>query len=119
MYLESNTKRIFVIACLEKKFVFQSEISTDSLILFSKIEKFYRVKVSKWNQTRHGVSPVYVESTTKRILAIASLGKKFFIRKVAIISNILRLLNFKNRSFVRSRSWSNRTKLGMEYPQGR
>ena len=52
VYLESNTKRIFVIACLEKKFVFQSEISTYSLILFSKIEKFYRVKeLSKWNQT--------------------------------------------------------------------
>ena len=38
VYLESNTKQIFVIACLEKKFVFQSEISTYSLILFSKIE---------------------------------------------------------------------------------
>ena len=29
---------------LEKKFVSQSEISTFSLILFSKIEKFYRIK---------------------------------------------------------------------------
>ena len=44
MYLESKTKRVFVIACLGKKFVFQSEISTYSLILFSKIEKFYRIK---------------------------------------------------------------------------
>ena len=44
MYVESKTERIFVIACLGKKFVFQSEISTFSLILFSKIEKFYRVK---------------------------------------------------------------------------
>ena len=77
VYLESNTKRIFVIACLEKKFVFQSEISTYSLILFSKIEKFYRVKeMSKWNQTRYGVSPGYLEAKTKRILAIASLEKK-------------------------------------------
>ena len=77
VYLESNTKRIFVIACLEKKFVFQSEISTYSLILFSKIEKFYRVKeLSKWNQTRSGVSPGYLEAKTNRILAIASLGKK-------------------------------------------
>ena len=32
------------LAFLEKKFVFQSEISTFSLILFSKIVKFYRVK---------------------------------------------------------------------------
>ena len=44
MYVESKTKRIFVIACLGKKFVFQSELSTFSLILFSKIEKFYRIK---------------------------------------------------------------------------
>ena len=44
MYVESKTERIFVIAYLGKKFVFQSEISTFSLILFSKIEKFYRVK---------------------------------------------------------------------------
>ena len=64
------------LAFLEKKFVFQSEISTFSLILFSKIEKFYRVKESfKSNQTRYGVSPLYVESKTKRIFAIASLGK--------------------------------------------
>ena len=44
MYVESKTERIFVIACLGKKFIFQSEISTFSLILFSKIEKFYRIK---------------------------------------------------------------------------
>ena len=44
MHVESRTERIFVIACLGKNFVFQSEISTFSLILFSKIEKFYRVK---------------------------------------------------------------------------
>ena len=44
MYVESKTEKNFVIACLGKKFVFQSEISTFSLILFSKIEKFYRVK---------------------------------------------------------------------------
>ena len=44
MYLECKTERIFGIACLGKKFVFQSEISTYSLILFSKILKFYRIK---------------------------------------------------------------------------
>ena len=37
VYLECKTKRSFGIACLEKKFVFRSEISTYSLILFSKI----------------------------------------------------------------------------------
>ena len=78
VYLESRTKKIFAIACLEKKFVFQSEISSYSLILFSKIQRFYRVKeLFKSNQTRYGVSHVYVESRTKRIFAIACLEKKF------------------------------------------
>ena len=39
-----NTKRMAGLAFLEKKFVFQSEKSTYSLTLFSKIEKFYRIK---------------------------------------------------------------------------
>ena len=33
MYLECKTERIVGIACLDKKFVFQSEISTYSLII--------------------------------------------------------------------------------------
>ena len=36
-YPECKVKRIFAIACLGKKFVFQSEILTYSLILFSNI----------------------------------------------------------------------------------
>ena len=36
-YVECKTKRIFGIACLGKKIVFQSEISIYSLILSSKI----------------------------------------------------------------------------------
>ena len=37
MYLESKTEKNFAIACLGKKFVFQSEVLTYSLILFSNI----------------------------------------------------------------------------------
>ena len=38
---------------------------------------FHRVKeLSKTNQTRYGVSHVYVECKTKEIFAIAFLGKK-------------------------------------------
>ena len=77
-YLDGKTKRIVAIACLGKKLVLQSEISSYSLILFSKIYKFYRVKeLFKSNQTGYGVSRVYLESRTKRIFAIACLGKKF------------------------------------------
>ena len=37
----------------------------------------YHKEWSVSNQTRHGVSHVYLESKTKRIFAIACLGKKF------------------------------------------
>ena len=61
-HLGFDTKRMAGLAFLEKKFVFQSEISTFSLILFLKIEKFRRVKeIFKSNQTRYRVSPGYVE----------------------------------------------------------
>ena len=77
MYLECKTERIFGIACLGKKFVFQSEISTYSLILFSKIYKFYRVKeLFKSNQTGYVVYQGYFECKTKRIFARACIGKK-------------------------------------------
>ena len=42
-----------------------------------KIGLFHRVKeLFKLNQTRYGVSPVYLESKTERIFGIACLGKK-------------------------------------------
>ena len=79
-YLDGKTKRIVAIACLGKKLVLQSELSSYSLILFSKILKFYRVKeLIKSNQTLYGVSHVYLESRTKRIFAIACLGKKLVL----------------------------------------
>ena len=53
----------------------------------------------KSNQTGYGVYHGQVESKTKRILAIACLGKKLvFHTEFRIISNNLRLLNFKNWS---------------------
>ena len=43
---------------------------------------------------------MYLESTTKRILDIACLGKsKCFIRKFAIISNKITIMNSENLSF--------------------
>ena len=51
------------------------------------------------NQTGYGVYHGCLESKTEGIFAIACVGKKsyYFIRKFAIISKRLRLLNFKNR----------------------
>ena len=86
-----------------------------TLILFSKIQKFYRVKeLSKSNQTRYGVSHVYLERKTKKFLSQLVYKKSsFFNRKFRLI----RLFYFrKYRNFIGSRSCSNRTKLGMEYP---
>ena len=76
-YLGCNAKRMVRLTFLEKKLVFQSEILTYSLILFSKLKKFYRVKeLFKSNQTGYGVSHVYLDYKTKRIFGIACLGKK-------------------------------------------
>ena len=62
MYVESNTKGIFAIACLGKKLVFIRKfaiISNIFAIIILKIGLFRRIKeLFKSNQTRHGVSPV-------------------------------------------------------------
>ena len=124
MYVESKTEKNFCNSLPRKK-VRISIGNLDlfayySLILFSKIKKFCRVKeLFKSNQTRYGVSPVYVESKTERIFGIACLGKKFvFQSEISTYSLIIRLFYFqKNRNFVGSRSCSNQTKLGMKYPQ--
>ena len=63
---------------------------------------------------------MYLESKTKRIFAIACLGKKLgFHTEISTYSLILRLFSFqKYRNFIGSRSCPNRTKLGIEYPMG-
>ena len=90
-YLDGKTKRIVAIACLGKKLVLQSEICEYFEYLISKIGLFHRVKeLFKSNQTRYGVSRVYLESRTKRLFAIACLGKKFvFQSEISSYSLIL------------------------------
>ena len=90
MYVESRTKRIFAIACLGNKLAFCTEIFEYFEYIISKIGLFHRVKeLFKSNQTGYGVSHVYLEPRTKRIFAIACLGKKLvFHTKFANISNI-------------------------------
>ena len=76
-YLDCKTKRIFAIACLGKKLVFHTEICEFREYRILKIGLFHRVKdLSKLNQTRYGVYHGYVDCKTKRIFAIACLGKK-------------------------------------------
>ena len=70
----------------------------------------------KLNQTRYRVSHVYVESKTKRIFAIASLGKKLVFHTE--ICYYFEYFFSKIGLLIGSRSCSSRTKLGMEYPQG-
>ena len=118
VYLESRTKRIFAIACLGKKLVLQSEICEYFEYLISKIGLFHRVKeLFKSNQTRYGVSRVYLESRTKKVFAIACLEKKFVFQSE--ISSYSLIIFSKNRNFIGSRSCSNLTKLGMEYTMGK
>ena len=77
-YLECKVKKIFAIACLGKKFVFQSEILTYSLILFSKIQKFYRIKeLFKVNQIDIQDYQYYLGCNAKRTVRLTFLVKKF------------------------------------------
>ena len=77
VYIGSETIRFFAIACLGKKLVFHTEICDLFKSLVLKYSTFDRVKeLSKSNQTCYGVSPVYINSETKRFFAIACLGKK-------------------------------------------
>ena len=119
VYLESRTKRIFAIACLGKKLIFHTEICEYFEYLISKIGLFHRVKeLFKSNQTGYEVYHGQVESKTKRILAIACLGKKVVLQsEISSYSLIIRLFYFqKYRNFIGSSSCSNQTKLVMEYP---
>ena len=76
-YLESKTKRIFAIACLGKKLASHTEICDYFEYLILKYSVFHRVKeLFKSNQTQYGESHGYLECKTKRIFAIACLGKK-------------------------------------------
>ena len=76
-YLDCKTKRIFAIACAGKKLVFRTEICEFREYRILKIGLFRRVKdLSKSNQTRYGVSLVYIKSNTKRVFAIDCLGNK-------------------------------------------
>ena len=80
-YVEGKTKRIFGIACLGKKLVFHTEICEFREKGILKIGLFHRVKeLSKSNQTRYGVSHVYLDYKTKRFFAIACVGKKLVFR---------------------------------------
>ena len=78
VYIESKIERIFATACLGKKFVFQSEILTYSLILFSKIYKFYRIKeLFKVNQNDTQDYQYYLGCNAKRTVRLTFLEKKF------------------------------------------
>ena len=77
-YLGSNAKTTVRLIFLEKKFVFQSELSTQSRILFSKILKFYRIKeLFKLNQIDIPEYQYYLNCNAKRTVRLTFLEKKF------------------------------------------
>ena len=80
-YLGCNAKRTVRLTFLEKKFVFQSEISTYSLIQFSKIEKFHRVKeLFKVDQIDIPDYQYYLGCNAKRMVRLTFLEKKLFFQ---------------------------------------
>ena len=100
MYLECKTERIFCYSFPRKKFVFQSEISIYSLILFSKIEKFYRIKeLFKVNQIDIPDYQYHLSCDTKRMARLAFLEKKFVSQSE--ISTFSLILFSKTEKFYR------------------
>ena len=100
-------------ACLGKKLVFQTGIFDYFQYLIFKYSIFHRVKeLFKPNQTRHGVSHVYLECKAKRIFAIACLGKSLVFHTE--ISDYFQYLIFKYRIFHRVKELlkSNQTSYG-------
>ena len=76
-YLGFNAKRMVRLTFLEKKFVFQSEILTYSLILFPKISKFHRVKeLFKVNQIDIPDYQYYLGCYAKKMVRLIFLEKK-------------------------------------------
>ena len=76
-YLGCNPKGMVCPTFLEKKVVFQSELSTFSLILFSKISKFYRIKeLFKVNQNDIPDYQYYLGCNPKRMVRPIFLEKK-------------------------------------------
>ena len=74
--LECKTKRIFAIACIGK-ILLNTEICLFRKLRILKIGLFHRVKeLFKSNQTGYGVYHGDLECKTKRVFAIACLGKK-------------------------------------------
>ena len=98
-YVDCKTKRIFAIACARKKVSFSyGNLRISRIPNFSKIGLFHRVKdLSKSNQTRYGVSHVYIKSKTKRSFCYRLPGKKVSFSYGNL--RISRIPNFKNRSF--------------------
>ena len=77
-YLGCNAKRMVRLTFLEKSSYFSRKYRLIRLFYFQKYISFIGSKkeLFKSNRTRNGVSNVYLECKTKRIFAIACLGKK-------------------------------------------
>ena len=104
-YLGCNAKKMVCLTFIEKKFVFQLEFSHCSLILFSKILKFYRVKeLFKVNQMDIPDYQYYLSCNAKSMVCLTFLEKSSFFNGNFCI---VRLFYFqKYRNFIGSRSCS-------------
>ena len=79
-YLGCNAKRMVHLTLIQKKLVFYTEISTFSLIDFSKIVDFYRIiELLKANQTDIPDYQYYVGFNTKRMVGLTFIQKKLVI----------------------------------------
>ena len=96
-YLGCNVKRLVCLTFLEKKFVFQSEILTYSLILFSKNSEILSDKeLFKVNQIDIPDYQYYSSCNAKGIVRLTFLEKKFvFQSEISTYSIIIPYSIFK------------------------
>ena len=98
-YIGCNAEKIVRLTFLEKKFVFQSEISTHSLIKFSKIVKFYRtIELFKVIQIDIPDYKYYLGCNAKSIVRLRFLEKSSYSNRKF---RLFRLFYFqKHKSFI-------------------
>ena len=89
-YLGCNAKRMVHLTLIQKKLVFYTEISTFSLIDFSKIVDFYRIiELLKANQNDIPDYQYYVGCNAKRMVCLTFPEKKFVFQSEILTYSLI------------------------------
>ena len=97
VYLERKRKRLLVELVYKKVRFSVANFDLFGYSIFKNIEIYWVKELSKTNQTRQGVSHVYLERKEKRIFGIACLERSsYFNQKYRLIRLLYAYSIFKN-----------------------